>query len=92
MPTNVLFPDGKEVLMLDEDLPLRWTHPVATTGKATPDLRGMRAELFRVWTFDQMYARKQPFRLTRAAEARLAGYDALTDTPIPSFFRELDAK
>jgi hypothetical protein len=79
MPTNVLLPDGKEILMMDLDFPLRWTAPVAAS--TNTDLTGQSAELFRVWSYNQLYERKQPFRLTAAAEAALAEYDPITDTP-----------
>jgi hypothetical protein len=81
MPTNVLLPDGQEVLMMDLDAPLRWTRPLAAGGDAGADLKGTRAELFRVWAYNELYARKQPFQLTAAAEAAMAGYDPLVDTP-----------
>lgn len=81
MPTNVLLPNGTEVLMMDLDFPLRWTRPVATDGSAGGDLQGTRAELFRVWAYNELYVRKQPFQLTAAAEAAMAGYDPLVDTP-----------
>jgi hypothetical protein len=79
MPTNVLLPDGNEVLMMDLDFPLRWTAPVAAGINA--DLQGQSAELFRVWSYHRLYERKSPFRLTAAAVAARAGYDPLTDTP-----------
>jgi hypothetical protein len=81
MPTNVLLPNGTEVLMMDLDFPLRWTRPVSTNGNASTDLQGTRAEFFRIWAYNQLYERKQPFQLTAAAEAAVAGYDPLTDTP-----------
>lgn len=78
MPTNVLLPDGKEVLMLDADYPLRWTTPPSDVAI---DLQGSRAELFRVWTGEALYKRVQPFSLTPAAQSAIAAWDPLTDTP-----------
>lgn len=79
MPTNVLLPDGREIVMGELDVPLRWTTPLAASSAV--DLKGESEEFFRVWSYNSIYERKRPFVLTEAAEAAKAQYDPLTDTP-----------
>lgn len=79
MPTNLLLPDGREILMLDLDLPLRWTTPGASA--SATDLTGQSDEFFRVWSYNQLYARKSTFELTAQAEEAVGQYDPYTDTP-----------
>lgn len=79
MPTNVLLPDGRELLMMDLDLPLRWTNPA--TVDRTVDLVGDSDEFFRVWSHDTVYERQAPFVLTERAQEAIARYDPYTDTP-----------
>ena len=79
MPTNVLLSDGREILMLDLDFPLRWTTPGVAV--AVTDLKGASDEFFRVWSYNQLYQRKSPFVLTARADEATAQYDPFTDTP-----------
>lgn len=79
MPTNILLPTGRELIMMDIDFPLRWTN--AQGVNRAVDLKGDSNEFFRVWTYDQLYQRKSPFVLTQSAREALSEYDPLTDTP-----------
>lgn len=79
MPTNVLLTDGREIIMMDLDVPLRWTDPVDAS--STIDLKGESDEFFRVWSYDHIYERKSPFVLTERAQDAVAQYDPFTDTP-----------
>lgn len=79
MPTNVLLPDGREVIMGDQEFGLRWTSPGAA--RETVDLAGDSDEFFRVWSYDQLYERKAPFVLTERAQEAVAHYDPFTETP-----------
>ncbi len=76
--TNVLI-DGRETVVMDLNLPFRWTEP--------PDNRfveGANAELvrsiFRVWSSSgELYKLRNPYVLTPAAEAAKVGWDPYTD-------------
>jgi len=79
MPTNVLLSDGRELIMLDIDFPLRWTDSQGAS--STVDLKGESDEFFRVWNYDQLYRRKSPFVLTAGAREAVSQYDPFTDSP-----------
>lgn len=79
MPTNILLEDGREIIMMDIDFPLRWT--TSQEASETIDLMGASDEFFRVWTYDQLYQRESPFVLTDRAREAVSQYDPLTDTP-----------
>jgi hypothetical protein len=79
MPTNVLLADGREIVMMDLDFPLRWTNP--QNAISAIDLDGVSDDFFRVWTYDQLYERQSLFVLTERAQEAIARYDPFTDTP-----------
>jgi hypothetical protein len=79
MPTNVLLADGREIVMMDLDFPLRWTNP--QNAISAIDLDGESDDFFRVWTYDQLYERQSLFVLTERAQEAIARYDPFTDTP-----------
>jgi hypothetical protein len=79
MPTNVLLADGRELIMLDLDFPLRWTGSQGKTLKV--DLKGESDEFFRVWSYDQLYQRKSPFVLAARARDAVSQFDPFTDSP-----------
>jgi hypothetical protein len=79
MPTNVLLADGRELIMLDIDFPLRWTDSQGEI--RTVDLKGESDEFFRVWSFAQLYQRKSPFVLTARAREAVSQFDPFIDSP-----------
>jgi hypothetical protein len=79
MPTNVLLADGRELIMLDIDFPLRWTDS-QEQGRTT-DLKGESDEFFRVWSYAQLYQRRDPFVLSARALDAVSQFDPFTDSP-----------
>lgn len=79
MPTNVLLADGRELIMLDIDFPLRWTESQGES--RTVDLKGESDEFFRAWSYAQLYQRKNPFVLTERAREAASQFDPFTDSP-----------
>ena len=65
--TNVLWPDGTEVVMTPDPMPLRWTTAEAEAKaavQADPSL-----SLFKVWSLGEFYRPKSDFVYSEAAQA-----------------------
>ena len=79
LATNILLPGGEELLLNEVERPLRWTNPAVDNRSS--DAERTSADIFRVWSHDSLYQRKEPFELTEKAELAVALFDPLTDTP-----------
>jgi len=85
--SNILLPDGREVLMLSSEGP-RWSNVVIggrrTDYGAPAEFEAPVADIFRVWTTIQTnppaFAADPPF--TPAARAAFDAFDPITDDPV----------
>jgi len=76
--TNILL-DGEETVVMDLDLPFRWTAPEEVEQDTTNPNPGR--SIYRVWSSaGELYQLRNPYVLTPAAEAASAGWDPYTDT------------
>ncbi|MDG2087268.1 MAG: DUF6152 family protein [Arenicellaceae bacterium] len=79
LSTNVLLANGQEYIMRDTDTPLVWTSPEEeATNSSNPVIA---TDLFRVWSYEALYVRKSPFKLTDKSEQAIAVYDPFLDMP-----------
>ena len=78
--SHLLLPSGKEVILSDRDLPLRWTSPSAdeTALASTTDVAG--SGIFKVWSHN-LYRIRSSLVLTPAALAARDAFDPRTDDP-----------
>jgi hypothetical protein len=79
LSTNILLADGQEYIMRDTDTPLVWTTSEEDAGKSTN--LSVASDLFRVWSYEMLYKRKIPFKLTEISEQAVAQYDPFLDMP-----------
>ncbi len=86
--TNMLLPDGREVIFTDQPRPPLWTTPSQAPESAGQTAPGTRvrgedtvADLFRVWSLGQIYRLEAPLALTDAATAAKATWDQARDDP-----------
>ncbi len=86
--TNMLLPDGREVIFTDQPRPPLWTMPSRTDESTGPNarethLRGDEPapDLFRVWSLGRIYRLEAPLSLTDAAAAARANWDQARDDP-----------
>ncbi len=90
--TNILIPDGREVL-IQRDAEPRWSDRTIGWGQAefrSVDVEAAETEsagIFRVWSRDFSISREQYFQqsypLTEAARLYQQDYDPIADNPIP---------
>ena len=79
--SNLLLPDGTEVIASDRDAALRWTTEGNPIGDVytTDDLSGLG--IFKVWGFRELYRLRNPLVLTPTAQAVKAAFNPRTDDP-----------
>ncbi|HIC70949.1 MAG TPA: hypothetical protein EYO88_02510, partial [Alphaproteobacteria bacterium] len=79
--SNLLLPDGTEVIASDRDAVLRWTTEGNPIGDvyAADDLSGLG--IFKVWGYRELYRLRNPLVLTPAAQAVKAAFNPRTDDP-----------
>ena len=78
LATNILMASGVEHLMTERPRPWRWTEPPA---EVAPADTGLGRSIFRVWSFAQAHRPREPFVLTRAAQAARDAFDPMTEMP-----------
>jgi len=86
--TNLLLPNGEEIIFTDVDVPLRWTDPSPSSSAASLAVETTAIDetaatgIFRVWSYGGTIHRlRGPLSVTPAALAAKAGWDPLTDDP-----------
>jgi len=82
--TNMLLPNGQEVVFTDQPRPPLWTTPALTArNDSETRVRGEQAapDIFRVWSLGRIYRLEAPLALTAAATASKRTWDQARDDP-----------
>lgn len=86
--TNMLLPNGQEVIFTDQPRQSLWTTPPGESASGSQNGSDTRVlaeqsapDLFRVWSFGQIYRLAAPLALTDAAIAAKAAWDPISDDP-----------
>lgn len=79
--SNVLLPNGVEVITSDREATFRWKTEIDSTGNgyAENDLSGHG--IFKVWGYRELYQLRNPLILTPAARIARAAFNPRTDDP-----------
>jgi hypothetical protein len=79
--SNLLLPNGDEVIVSDRNEPLRWTTDAGDDAVPVGSADVVGSGVFKVWGFRTLYQLRSPLVLTAAAQAAKDAFDPRTDDP-----------
>lgn len=79
--SNLLLPNGDEVIVSDRNEPLRWTADAGDDAAPVSSAEVVGSGIFKVWGFRTLYQLRSPLVLTDAAQSAKDAFDPRTDDP-----------